>query len=175
MNQLLSDDEITLIVRECARGSAINRDGSTSHRIAKTIEAKIMEKLRDQNEPIAYINVNSQQLEWAKPTIFTTPRSIDLAPVPLYMRPNPAPIPDGYVLVPVEPTEDMVHAGHVVSRELIGANVAKSMHGLGGGKTWKEFKPTCKYPYLCEQYVSGDIDSTQAIYMAMLAAARMEK
>ena len=47
MNQLLSDDEITLIVRECARGSAINRDGSTSHRIARTIEAKIMEKLRE--------------------------------------------------------------------------------------------------------------------------------
>lgn len=42
----LSDDEITLIVRECARGSAINRDGSTSHRIARAIEqAAVIERL----------------------------------------------------------------------------------------------------------------------------------
>ena len=41
MNQILTDEEITLIIRECARGSAINRDGSTSHRIARAIEQAI--------------------------------------------------------------------------------------------------------------------------------------
>lgn len=35
----LSDEEITTIVREAAKGSAIRRDGSTSHRIARAIEA----------------------------------------------------------------------------------------------------------------------------------------
>ena len=42
MNQILTDEEITLIIRECARGSAINRDGSTSHRIARAIEQAIL-------------------------------------------------------------------------------------------------------------------------------------
>jgi hypothetical protein len=46
MSQLLSDEEITLIVRECAKGSAINRDGSTSHRIARAVIAAYEAKLR---------------------------------------------------------------------------------------------------------------------------------
>ena len=37
--QPLTDEQITNIVREAARGSAIRRDGSTSHRIARAIEA----------------------------------------------------------------------------------------------------------------------------------------
>lgn len=45
---MLTDEEITLIVRECARGSAINRDGSTSHRIARAIESAVLAKLREQ-------------------------------------------------------------------------------------------------------------------------------
>ena len=35
----LTDDEIKAIVREASRGSAINRDGSTSHRIARAVIA----------------------------------------------------------------------------------------------------------------------------------------
>ena len=35
----LTDEEIGVIVREAAKGSAIRRDGSTSHRIARAIEA----------------------------------------------------------------------------------------------------------------------------------------
>lgn len=42
--QGLTDEEITSLVREAARGSAINRDGSTSQRIARAIEAKLKEK-----------------------------------------------------------------------------------------------------------------------------------
>ena len=55
MSQILTDEEITLIIRECARGSAINRDGSTSHRIARAIEQAILNKLSDQ-EPVCYGN-----------------------------------------------------------------------------------------------------------------------
>ena len=71
MNQILTDEEITLIIRECARGSAINRDGSTSHRIARAIEQAILNKLSKQ-EPS---------------------------------------VPEGYQLVPIEPTEVMIAAG----------------------------------------------------------------
>ena len=44
---ILSDDEINLLVREASRNSAINRDGTTSQRIARAIEAKVLEKLSD--------------------------------------------------------------------------------------------------------------------------------
>lgn len=36
--QPLTDEQITAIVREAAKGSAVRRDGSTSHRIARAIE-----------------------------------------------------------------------------------------------------------------------------------------
>ena len=93
----------------------------------------------------------------------------------LFTHPPVPSVPGGWTLAPNEPTEAMIQAGHVIARELIGANVAKYMNGLGEGKTWEKFKSTCKYPYLCEEYVNGDIDSTQAIYRAMLSAARSEK
>ena len=35
----LSEDQINKIVREAAKGSAIRRDGSTAHRIARAVEA----------------------------------------------------------------------------------------------------------------------------------------
>jgi hypothetical protein len=35
----LTDEQITVIVREAAKGSALRRDGSTTHRIARAIEA----------------------------------------------------------------------------------------------------------------------------------------
>ena len=86
---MLTDDEITLIVRECARGSAINRDGSTSHRIARAVIAAYEVKLREQ-EPDYWANpdsinhvqmlVNSYQVKGY---------------VPLYL--HPAPIPEGWI------------------------------------------------------------------------------
>ena len=45
---ILSDDEINLLVREASRNSAIRRDGTTSQRIARAIEAKVLEKLSDE-------------------------------------------------------------------------------------------------------------------------------
>ena len=50
---LLTEQEITEIVREAARGSATRRDGSTSLRIARAIEAKVIEKIKAQG-PTAY-------------------------------------------------------------------------------------------------------------------------
>lgn len=57
MNQILTDAEITLIIRKCARGSAINRDGSTSHRIARAIEQAVLNKLNEQ-EPVAWLQTS---------------------------------------------------------------------------------------------------------------------
>lgn len=93
--------------------------------------------------------------------------------IPLYL--HPAPPPEGYQLVPIEPTEAMVAAGQEIAHELITANCCKSMNGLGGGKTWQEFKNTCKNLELCEMYLNNDIDSVEAIYRAMLAAAKEMK
>ena len=71
MNQILTDEEITLIVRECARGSSINRDGSTSHRIARAIEAAVINKLNSA-EPVAWYNPNEDHSDeafmWDKDT-----------------------------------------------------------------------------------------------------------
>ena len=50
---LLTEQEITEIVREAARGSATRRDGSTSERIARAIEAKVIEKIKAQG-PVAW-------------------------------------------------------------------------------------------------------------------------
>ena len=45
---LLTEQEITEIVREAAKGSAIRREGSTSFRIARAIEAAVIEKIEAQ-------------------------------------------------------------------------------------------------------------------------------
>ena len=42
----LTDDEITSIVRDASKGSAIKRDGSTSHRIARAVEQAVWEKCK---------------------------------------------------------------------------------------------------------------------------------
>ena len=45
---LLTEQEITEIVRDAARGSAIRRDGSTSQRIVRAIESAVIEKIKAQ-------------------------------------------------------------------------------------------------------------------------------
>lgn len=108
----LSDDEITLIVRECARGSAINRDGSTSHRIARAIESKIEAKLREQ-EPVALYDGNKFYAN-EKSAICGCADMANLNPVFLH----PASIPEGWQLAPVEPDEKMVAATGAVYDDL---------------------------------------------------------
>ena len=108
MNQILTDAEITLIIRECARGSAINRYGSTSHRIARAIEQAILNKLSEQ-EPVCYGNQTALDN-------MLDDRVAEVAGVrdgwrktPLYLHPAPS-APEGYQLVPIEPTEAMQEA-----------------------------------------------------------------
>ena len=43
---LLTEQEITEIVREAAKGSATRRDGSTSFRIARAIESAVIKKIK---------------------------------------------------------------------------------------------------------------------------------
>ena len=50
---LLTEQEIMEIVREAARGSATRRDGSTSQKIARAIESKVIEKIKAQG-PVGY-------------------------------------------------------------------------------------------------------------------------
>ena len=50
---LLTEQEITEIVREAARDSAIRRDGTTSFRIARAIESAVIEKIKAQG-PVAF-------------------------------------------------------------------------------------------------------------------------
>ena len=45
---LLTEQEITQVVRDAANGSAIRRDGSTSYRIARAIESAVIEKIKAQ-------------------------------------------------------------------------------------------------------------------------------
>ena len=97
MNQILTDEEITLIIRECARGSAINRDGSTSHRIARAIEQAILNKLSEQ-EPVCYGNQTALDN-------MLDDRVAEVAGVrdgwrktPLYLHPAPS-VPEGWTAI----------------------------------------------------------------------------
>ena len=98
MNQILTDEEITLIIRECARGSAINRDGSTSHRIARAIEQAILNKLSER-EPVAWGN---QREDGALVLLSISQHPEDRArwmnPVPLYLHPAPS-VPEGWTAI----------------------------------------------------------------------------
>ena len=107
MNQLLSDDEITLIVRECAKGSAINRDGSTSHRIARAIEAACEAKLLEQ-KPVAFYDGNK---------FYANEESASMCCAnmeklkPLFT--HPAPIPEGWQPIETAP-KDCAFLGYQV-------------------------------------------------------------
>ena len=161
----LSDEEILQVVGNRA-------DIGDAVRIARAIEAKIETKLREQ-EPFGYYwNFKDMEEGIITGQHFVEGEAEEQGYIPLFE--HPAPIPEGYQLVPIEPTEAMVHAGQEIAHDLITANCCKSINGLGGGKTWQEFKDGCKNIELCEMYLNDEIDSVEAIYRAMLAAARGE-
>jgi hypothetical protein len=54
----LTDEQITVIVREAAKGSALRRDGSTTHRIARAVEAAATAPLL---ERIAFLAAQVEQ------------------------------------------------------------------------------------------------------------------
>ncbi len=49
---ILTDEEINVLVKEAAQGSAIKRDGSTSQRIARAVEQVVLEKLKQQRDEL---------------------------------------------------------------------------------------------------------------------------
>ena len=74
--KILTDFEIAGIGQELAAANNVSDID-----FARAIEAKLMERI---GEPVAFINCNSQRLEWAMNTRFTTPRSVELPPIPLF-------------------------------------------------------------------------------------------
>ena len=89
---LLTEQEITEIVRDAARGSAIRRDGSTSQRIARAIESAVIEKIKAQG-PAAWLHHERQESDvvtdsvkhvWGKVAI----GSLALYDIPLYRLPE---------------------------------------------------------------------------------------
>ena len=67
-----------------------------------------------------------------------------------------------------EVTYHMVVAGSRIASDLITAQVSYSMDGIGGGPTWRDWL-AAKTPNmdLAVQYVEGQIQAVEAIYLAM--------
>ena len=85
---------------------------------ARLVEAKIEAKLREQ-EPTLYVNARDYKyhVENNRQTTLGVWRGSDGAKcntpkaVPMFFFEHPAPIPEGYALVPIEPTDEMLDAG----------------------------------------------------------------
>ena len=89
---LLTEQEITEIVREAARGSATRRDGSTSQRITRAVEAKVIEKIKAHGTA-AWLHCERQDADvvtdvvkhvWGKAVV----GSLTLYDIPLYRLPD---------------------------------------------------------------------------------------
>lgn len=65
-------------------------------------------------------------------------------------------------------TYRMVAVGSKMATDLITAQVSRSMDGIGGGPTWREWS-TAKAPNrdLAVQYAEGQIQAVEAVYLAM--------
>lgn len=74
-------------------------------------------------------------------------------------------IPNGWQLVPKEPTEEMVKAGNAIASEMVDAMVSRCMGTLGGHEVQEE------YSEIATKYAQGAFDSVVGICKAMLAAA----
>jgi len=60
---------------------------ASAEKMYKAIAA-IKEALAQQEqEPVAYINVEERKLEWAKPMSWNTPTTVNLPKIPLYTHP----------------------------------------------------------------------------------------
>ena len=67
---------------------------------------------QEQDEPVAYINVEQRRLEWAKYTSWETPTVVNLQKIPLYTTPQPKQEQD-------EPVAEVVE-GDDFSKQVIG-------------------------------------------------------
>jgi hypothetical protein len=70
-----------------------------------------LQALQHSGEPVAWMSPNKQSLEFSRPDTVYGSHTI-----PLYASPQPV-VPEGYVLVPVEPTEAMLMAWFSATRE----------------------------------------------------------
>lgn len=67
-------------------------------------------------------------------------------------------------------TEEMKEAGNKIASELMDASISKSVGGLGGSRTWEDYKNANKEIEnfdLISAYINKEIDSVTAIYLAM--------
>jgi hypothetical protein len=53
-----------------------------------TSEKRVDETAKQEHEPVAFINVEKQKLEWAKLTSWHTPTIVNLPKIPLYTAPT---------------------------------------------------------------------------------------
>ena len=84
---------------------------------------------QEQDDPVAYINVEQRKLEWAKYTFWETPTVVNLPKIPLYTTPQGCAecgIGGGYALYCVACVEKFF-----VSKEWVGLN----------GADWNDFNP----------------------------------
>ena len=89
---LLTEQEITEIVREAARGSATRRDGSTSGRIARAIEKAVIEKIKAHG-PVAWLHCKRKDSDIVTDAVKHAWRnvvigSLVLYDIPLYKLPE---------------------------------------------------------------------------------------
>jgi hypothetical protein len=75
------------------------------------VEVRVAEAQQHSGEPVAWMSPNKQSLEFSRPDTVYGSHTI-----PLYASPQPV-VPEGYVLVPVEPTEAMLMAWFSATRE----------------------------------------------------------
>lgn len=101
---LLSEEQINDIVREAARGSATRRNGTTSQRIARAIEAAVLAELAKQ-EPVGLIRIRGGDVVHMEP--YAACLDVPNGDYSLYAAPVVQP---DMVMVQREPTEAMIDA-----------------------------------------------------------------
>ena len=70
-------------------------------------------------------------------------------------------------------TAEMIQAGTQICNDMCTANCAKNLKGLGGCKTWQEFKDSNPDNFdLLERHVNDEITSVEGIFLAMSRASQ---
>jgi len=80
-----------------------------------TSEKRVDETAKQEHEPVAFINVEKQKLEWAKLTSWHTPTIVNLPKIPLYTAP-----PKQWVSLTDEEMDELVNrfARYGLAREI---------------------------------------------------------
>lgn len=113
---LLTDEEVESIAGTVGLNSVMTAFNGIIGKFARAVIAAYEAKLREQ-EPTLYVDARDYQyhVENNRQTAFGVWRGSDGAKcntpnaVPMFFFEHPAPIPEGWQLVPVEPTEAMMN------------------------------------------------------------------